>query len=296
MKITYQEKQFRAASLATIQEANTIIDEYHRQGYDLTLRQLYYQFVSRDLLPNTQKSYKRLGGILNDARLAGLVDWDAIVDRTRNRRLLTRWENPAQIIDACVNSYHVDRWDGQPFRPEVWIEKDALVGVIQGVCNELDVPYFACRGYVSQSEQWRAGQRFRRDMRNGHDVVLFHLGVHDPSGIDMTRDNGDRLEMFSEAGIRVERLALNADQVAQYNPPPNPTKLTDSRAAGYLEEHGDESWELDALEPSVISDLIRQAVEGLIDWDIWDETKAREDEGRELLRRFADQAETELED
>ena len=296
MKITYQEKQFRAASLATIQEANTIIDEYHRQGYDLTLRQLYYQFVSRDLLPNTQKSYKRLGGILNDARLAGLVDWDAIVDRTRNRRLLTRWENPAQIIDACVNSYHVDRWDGQPFRPEVWIEKDALVGVIQGVCNELDVPYFACRGYVSQSEQWRAGQRFRRDMRNGQDVVIFHLGDHDPSGIDMTRDNGDRLEMFSEAGIRVERLALNAAQVAQYNPPPNPTKLTDSRAAGYLEEHGDESWELDALEPSVISDLIRQAVEGLIDWDIWDETKAREDEGRELLRRFADQAETELED
>ena len=273
-----------------------MIDEYHRQGYDLTLRQLYYQFVSRDLLPNTQKSYKRLGGILNDARLAGLVDWDAIVDRTRNRRLLTRWENPAQIIDACVNSYHVDRWDGQPFRPEVWIEKDALVGVIQGVCNELDVPYFACRGYVSQSEQWRAGQRFRRDMRNGQDVVIFHLGDHDPSGIDMTRDNGDRLEMFSEAGIRVERLALNADQVAQYNPPPNPTKLTDSRAAGYLEEHGDESWELDALEPSVISDLIRQAVEGLIDWDIWDETKAREDEGRELLRRFADQAETELED
>ena len=296
MKITYQEKQFRAASLATIQEANTIIDEYHRQGYDLTLRQLYYQFVSRDLLPNTQKSYKRLGGILNDARLAGLVDWDAIVDRTRNRGLLPRWETPAQIIDACVNSYHVDRWDGQPFRPEVWIEKDALVGVIQGVCNELDVPYFACRGYVSQSEQWRAGQRFRRDMRNGQDVVIFHLGDHDPSGIDMTRDNGDRLEMFSEAGIRVERLALNADQVAQYNPPPNPTKLTDSRAAGYLEEHGDESWELDALEPSVISDLIRQAVEGLIDWDIWDETKAREDEGRELLRRFADQAETELED
>jgi hypothetical protein len=294
MRICYQEKAFRQGSLDIIEQANSIITEYQNQGYDLTLRQLYYQFVSRDLMPNTQRSYKRLGGIINDARLAGLIDWYSIVDRTRNRKLRTRWESPAQIVDSCVRSYHVDHWENQPFRPEVWIEKDALIGVITAVCNKYDVPYFACRGYVSQSEQWRSGRRFRSTLSGGQTPVVLHLGDHDPSGIDMTRDNGDRLDLFAEDGVEVRRLALNFDQVQQYGPPPNPTKLTDSRAAGYLEDHGDESWELDALEPSVISALIEDELKSLIDDAGWATTEERQERERDLLRRLVDQAKEDL--
>ena len=122
---------------------------------------------------------------------------------------------------------------------------------------------------------------------------MLHLGDHDPSGIDMTRDNGDRLDVFAENGVEVRRLALNADQVQQYGPPPNPSKLTDSRAAGYLEEHGNEAWELDALEPSVISDLIEDELKSLIDDAGWATTEERQERERDLLRRLVDQAKSE---
>jgi hypothetical protein len=109
-RIRYVDKNFGQAALEVIREANAIIAEYAAQGYDLTLRQLYYQFVSRDLLPNWQSEYKRLGDIINDARLAGLVDWEAIVDRIRNIRALPHWSDPAAIVQAAAGSFAVDKW------------------------------------------------------------------------------------------------------------------------------------------------------------------------------------------
>lgn len=162
---------------------------------------------------------------------------------------------------------------------EVWIEKDALVGVIEGVCREEDVPYFSCRGYTSQSEVWRAARRLADKRRKGKDCYILHLGDHDPSGIDMTRDIDDRLTMFM-GGVGVKRLALNMDQVQRYNPPPNPAKITDSRGVGYIATHGRESWELDALEPTVIGNLIRSNVVALRDADLWTEAKEREESAR----------------
>ena len=103
MKICYVKKDFSATSLATIKRANTILVEYARQGYDLTLRQLYYQFVSRGLIPNKDTEYKKLGSVINDARLAGLIDWDHITDRTRNLRSNAHWDTPQDIITACAN-------------------------------------------------------------------------------------------------------------------------------------------------------------------------------------------------
>lgn len=287
--IKYEDKRFGQASLDIIDTANNIIAEYQAQGFMLTLRQLYYQFVARDLLPNTMQSYKRLGSIINDARLAGLVSWTAIEDRTRNLRKVSTWESPREILDACASQFKLDRRENQPFRLEVWIEKDALVGVIADVCDKYQVPYFACRGYNSQSEQWAAGQRFRRYILDGQKVQVLHLGDHDPSGIDMTRDNSDRLGMFAEDFVFVNRLALNHDQVRLYNPPPNPAKLTDSRASQYVERFGSDSWELDALEPKVIVGLVESNIEQLIDWERWDEVTEEEDEGKEKLRKAAEE-------
>jgi hypothetical protein len=273
VKQLFVDKNFKDASLDIIHDANLIIDEYRTQGFLLTLRQLYYQFVARDLLPNTQQSYKRLGSIINDARLAGLVDWAAIEDRTRNIRANYHYTGPRQAIQDALDSYEINMWANQPQRVEVWIEKEALAGVISGICNELDVPYFACRGYVSQSEQWRAYRRARyHESESGQRTVILHFGDHDPSGIDMTRDNQDRLDLFMGwPAVRVERLALNWDQIEEFNPPPNPAKITDSRFAGYASEYGTESWELDALEPSVMADLIRDRVFHHRDEDLWEE-------------------------
>lgn len=272
-KIVYTPKKFGAESLAIIARVNAIIEEYHAQGFDLTLRQIYYQFVSRGYMPNSDRNYKRLGDIVGDARLAGLIDWEAIDDRTRHVREVGHWDEPAAIMRSAASSFRLDKWKGQPYRPEVWIEKDALVGVIAPICAHLDVRYFSCRGYTSLSALWQASQRLLRDMRARQEPVIFHLGDHDPSGIDMTRDIEDRLRTF-RVPVQVKRLALTMDQVAQYNPPPNPAKLTDSRAEDYIDAYGPSSWELDALEPTVITALIEDAVLGVRDEDAW---RGRED-------------------
>lgn len=287
--IRYEPRKFSPASLERIDQANAILDEYAGEGYSLTLRQLYYQFVARGLVANRQSEYKRLGDLVNNARLAGLIDWLAIEDRTRYLRRLASWSSGGDIIEAAAHSFRVDVWRDQPAYVEVWIEKDALVGVIERPCEALRVPFFACRGYTSQSEAWRAGVRLRTKLDAGKRVIILHLGDHDPSGIDMTRDNADRLALFAEdINVEVERLALNYDQVEQYRPPPNPAKLTDSRARDYIWKYGEESWELDALEPRVIGQLITDAVEAVIDWSAWREATDYEDAERQRLVELAE--------
>lgn len=286
--IKYIPRSFNKKSKRVIEIANSIIAEYSAQGYTLTLRQLYYQFVARDLIKNKFQEYKNLGNIINDARLAGLIDWEAIEDRVRNVGFIQTWEHQSEFANDAVNWFHLDFWKDQNYRVEVWVEKDALVGIIERVSNRLRCSYLACRGYVSQSEVWRAGQRIQMYNANGQQAIIIHLGDHDPSGIDMTRDNRERLNMLSEFGdVKIIRVALNYDQVQQYNPPPNPVKFTDNRAEGYQAQHGDESWELDALEPQVIECIISDEIEKYIDWDKWHVVEEKEKAAQAELKMLA---------
>lgn len=281
--LCYIPKKFQQDSLNLIATAIKIINVYEEQGFTLTVRQLYYQFVARDILPNTIKSYKNLSSLISDARLAGLISWTAIEDRTRNLKGRTFWDNPAEVMKSARENYLTDRWADQDWRPEVWIEKDALIGVIGGICHDLCIDYFACRGYNSQSEQWRAGQRFASYIQKGQRPIVFHLGDHDPSGIDMTRDNRDRLSMFAGVPVTVVRLALNHNQVEEHNPPPNPTKLSDPRAEDYISKFGHTCWELDALDPRMIASLINDAVVRIRDPKKWDEAIKREAQEKNLI-------------
>lgn len=287
-KLLYVPKKFSAESTKIIDQANEIFDEYAKRSFVLTLRQLYYQFVARDLLPNKQESYKRLGSIINDARLAGRIDWSMMEDRTRNLQEQPFWESPSSIIDAVANQFRIDKWKDQKYRVEVWIEKDALLGVFEGVCNELQLPYFSCRGYCSQTEMWVAGQRIRNWHKESYIVRVLHFGDHDPSGLDMTRDIKDRLSLFTGKRDIVQRLALTMEQIEEYSPPPNPAKTTDSRASDYIATYGEESWELDALSPEVLADLVRTAVAALRDEELWQEATQEEEEHRRLLGAVSD--------
>lgn len=286
-KIEYKSIRFRKPTLELIEKCDSILNDYAAQDFKMTLRQLYYQLVARDLIPNNQKEYDRLGKIVSDARRAGLLDWDMVVDRTRNVRSLPHWESPSAIVSAVAQQFKIDKWASQSFRPEVWIEKDALIGVIERVCNRLDVPFFSCRGYSSDSEMWSAAQRLVAWKEQGQTPIIFHFGDHDPSGMDMTRDIFDRLEMFSGFPLKVKRLALNLPQIEKYNPPPNPAKLSDSRAADYVKKFGYESWELDALNPAVLSNLVATNIESIIERDMWETAQAEEEAHRLVLQKIS---------
>lgn len=288
-KIQYKEIRFQQKSLDLIELVNQVVDEYSAQGYELTLRQVYYQLVARGYIPNNERSYKNVGSLINDGRLAGLIDWHSVTDRTRNLRKESHWDNPADVIASARYSYNLDKWKGQPNYVEVWVEKDALVDIVGQACSPLDTPYFSCRGYTSQSEMWSAAQRFIRQERREKRIII-HLGDH--SGIDMTRDIQERLEMFG-ADVYVKRVALTMNQIQTYNPPPNPAKITDSRASKYIDQFGDESWELDALEPKVITDLIKKQVTMYRNDDIYRavcDKESREKEELKMLERNYDRA------
>lgn len=267
--------------------AHRILENYAQDGYTLSLRQLYYQFVSKDLIPNTERSYKNLGNTINRARTAGLLDWSYIEDRGRNRQANAHWENPQSGIDSLLNQYQIDKWENQEYYIEVWVEKEALIEVVANACKPLDVSYFACKGYGSQSELYSAGKRLEVQSKQGRTPILLHLGDHDPSGIDMTCDNEKRLSLFAREQIKVVRLALNMDQIEQYAPPPNPTKITDSRAKKYISQFGHSSWELDALEPRVIERLVADNIMLYRDDDLWSDALEKEDQDKEKLREAA---------
>lgn len=279
--ICYQPKKFTSEHLKVIEQVEAVLAEF--KGYSLTVRQMHYQFVARDWMANTDRNYQRLGGIINDARLAGLLPWDAFEDRGRNLMGHRTLSGPREMMAQAISEYKLDLWARQDYRPEVWVEKQALEGVVGEICSHLRVDFYATKGYNSQSEQWRAGRRLADYVKKGQTPIVFHLGDHDPSGIDMTRDNQDRLSLFAGVPIMVVRLGLNMDQIERYRPPPNYVKVNgygeyaDSRAKEYVRTFGtEESWELDALSPRVIRDTIEENVLRLRNSELWDEALEEE--------------------
>jgi hypothetical protein len=286
MEQKFKDIKFGAASLAKIEQVNGIISEFRGKGYGLTLRQLYYQFVARGL-PNNQSEYKRLGDIVSKGRWAGLIDWSAIEDRTRNLKGRTYGSSsPQDVIQYAAGGYTEDLWDnGQDHYVEVWIEKEALVGVISGTCYHWRVPYFASRGYNSDSEAYAAAERFKSMIEwQGIRPVIFYLGDHDPSGLQMDADHFERLGQLSGYAIDFRRLALTRDQVEEYDLPPNMVKDTDSRSREYEEDHGDGCWELDALDPEIISGLVDDGIKSVIDLEQWKKGLAVEEAVKDKIR------------
>ncbi len=178
MKEKFASKRFKPATMALIGVCSEILDEYQAEGYDLTLRQLYYQLVSRDIIPNKHEWYVRLGGIVNNARLAGLLDWDMIVDRGRTTVKNSHWRHPGDILSVLEQSFGINKWASQPCHVEVMCEKQALEGVLKPICAKLDVSFSSNKGYASQSFIYKKGKELAEHAENGKAIHLLYLGDH----------------------------------------------------------------------------------------------------------------------
>lgn len=287
--------KFRAESLERIEQCNDIIADYQQQGLRLTLRQLYYQLVSRNIIPNVERSYKNLSTLVTDARMAGMMDWNAIEDRGRVADSPSEFANLEELLDVALRAYRLPRWKTQENYVELWVEKQALAGVLQPIAREYHITLMVNKGYSSASAMYESAQRYMQheereehpDDEAGADLGryfhLLYLGDHDPSGEDMVRDVKERLSTFGTT-LQVKKIALTMNQVQRYNPPPNPAKVTDPRAEAYIKKHGDSSWEVDALPPQTLQQIIRRELDQLVDRDRMDEIIAQEAKDKELLR------------
>ena len=209
---------------------------------------------------------------------------DELVRGAELRLDFLSWGSPADILYGAAHSYQENLWLDQLRRPEVWIEKAALIGVMKPACEKWRVPHMAAR----DSELYSAGKRLQGHLEDGLAPVVFYLGDHDPSGLDMTRSLREELSLDARAPIEVVRLGLNLDQVRELRLPSNPAKETDRRFEQYVRETGcTDSWELDALSPAFIDGLIEQAISDLVDHEAWKEALGREQANNDLLLRTA---------
>jgi hypothetical protein len=319
----YESRRLQDSTEKLVVMCTQVIDDFQRQGLRLTLRQLYYQLVTVNAIPNTLKSYKRLGSIVSDARMTGRLPWDALEDRVRQVKRPAEWENISELIESALYSFRLPRLQGQESYPELWCEKDALAGVLAPIAKEYHVPLMINRGYSSSSAMWEAAGRIDERCRDEDgiiisDPVILYLGDMDPSGEDMVRDVSDRLNKFlrgfvdpeeevdeledlddfdrlSPSGwstdvygsveVSVVKVALTQTQIKKFNPPPNPAKVSDSRAATYIEKHGESSWEVDALPPSALQAIVRTALENVLDTTMMQDVLAKEEIEKDRLRK-----------
>lgn len=276
-----------------------IVSEYTKQRIILTNRQLYYQLVAAGLIPNAVEIYKRLCAFLTDARYAGLIDWKAIEDRGRVPHRNSEWDNVKELVDTAVKAYRLPRWDGQDYYVELFCEKQAMESVFEPVAKQYHITFGTNKGYSSASTMYELAKRIHEQIDLGKSAVILYFGDHDPSGLDMVRDIRERITEFLTKGsnpldemdiddlFRVEHLALKYQQVQQFRPPPNPAKVTDPRAKGYIAEYGRTSWELDALKPEVLIDLAQTGILGFLDFDKYNDVCKKEQEDIQALRDFA---------
>lgn len=290
-KIKYKELKMQGRSLRVVELANQYIAEYLAMGLRLTLRQLYYRFVADNHLPNNIQSYKRLGHTISEARLAGLVDWDAIIDRGRGARQLPDFKGPADAVDWMLEQYRLDRWADQPKYVELWCEKDAILGAIEHIAQDFHVPLCSNRGYSSQTAMRDAANRF---IFNTYDFeagklrrpgIIFYIGDHDPSGEDMSRDIEERFQMFGAGHVQFIKLTLTKAQVKEFDLPPNPAKESDSRFKAYRAEHGRYCWETDALKPDVLAEIVTAALKSVTNKKKMDAVKRKEERDIRKLKK-----------
>jgi hypothetical protein len=196
MKVKFRTAKLSQANRERLELINSIIEEYQEEGLILTLRQLYYQLVSRKVIPNRQTEYSKLSNLLKEGRMSGIVDWEAIEDRLRVPYTPASFDSPRQIVEAAIQQFKMPRMKGQKNYVEVWVEKDALSGVLRRVTSQYHVPILVNRGYSSATAMFDSYERFKEAIMKDQFCTILYLGDFDPSGQDMIRDIKDRTLEF----------------------------------------------------------------------------------------------------
>lgn len=322
MRAAFKHVNVKPNTQDLVEYSQDVITEYRQQGLKLTLRQLYYQLVTKNLIVNEEKSYKRLGKAVSTGRLAGLLDWSSIEDRGRVAKRHPEWNSIKDIVESALYSFRLPRLEGQPTYVELWVEKEALAGVLEPIANKFHVVLMVNKGYSSQSAMYQAATRIDsccRPYDGGRPISrakILYLGDFDPSGEDMVRDIQDRLDLFlggfvEDTGLsksdfdysdkispgtqtntgmwgtvelEVEKIGITMPQIKQYNPPPNPAKRTDSRSKAFIAKHGASSWEVDALPPKVLTELVTGEIEDNLDMEMMQKIIDKEEFDKQRLR------------
>jgi hypothetical protein len=247
----------------------------------MTVRQVFYQATVRGIIEKSEPGYIKVQTDLTLMRRAGALPYGWLVDNTRLQRKPRTFNGVEEALLNTAKFYRKDLWVDADAYVEIWLEKDALSGVIYPISSMYDVPLMVARGYASLSFLHSAAEYI-----NGLVVptYIYHLGDHDPSGVNAgEKIEGTLMEMAPDAEIYFERIAVTPRQIIEWNLPSRPTKTSDTRAARF---DSDFSVELDAIEPARLREIVRLAIEEHLPRDQFEVLKAAEESEREIITRL----------
>ncbi|MGE4370103.1 MAG: hypothetical protein AB7E12_10520 [Burkholderiaceae bacterium] len=247
-----------------------------------TVRQVFYQATVRGVVEKTEAGYAKVQIALVELRRSGRIGYGAIADNTRWQRKPNTYGSLQEALDEAAQYYRRDLWRSAAVYCEVWLEKDALSGVIWPITSKYDVPLMVARGYSSLTFLAAAAEAIREQ---GRPCFIYHLGDLDPSGVNAAEKIEETLrELAPDAEIHFQRLAVTEEQAISLRLPSRPTKKTDSRAKKFGRS---ESVELDSIEPSLLRDIVEQAILSHVNHHELEVIKVAEESERAFMRSIA---------
>jgi hypothetical protein len=252
-------------------------------GKPMTVRQVFYQATVRNIVEKAETGYNKVQVDLTKMRRDGSLRYDWLADNTRRQRKPRSFDSVEQALQDTAALYRKNLWRDADCYVEVWLEKDALAGVVLPVTAMFDVPLMVARGYASLSFLYNAAEYIK-----SLDVptFIYHLGDFDPSGVNA----GEKIEatlheLAPDAEIIFKRLAVTRTQITRWRLPTRPTKTSDTRARGF----GETSVELDAVDPNDLRALVQRAIEQHLPPQQYEVLKVAEESERRLIRKLVGQ-------
>jgi hypothetical protein len=265
------------AMLVAIQ---TILDAEDDQ---ITIRHLFYRLVGQHVIAKTETAYKSLCSHLSKWRRSGEIEWGAFSDSTCWHIQDKVFDDMQAALADAASTYRRNLWRTQPCYVEVWVEKDAMAGIVAPVANAFGVPVFVARGFASLSSLYEAANTFKDVVEGGKRPIIYHLGDYDPSGVAAGESIQAAFREDFEVDVQFIRAAVTPEQIQRLKLPTRPVKTTDGRAKKWT---GGDCVELDTMPPNETRRLVEECITKHIDQRQWEITKIAEASERTLLKQI----------
>ena len=274
----------RRATKAEVETRRQALFDIVAHMKPMTVRQVFYQATVQDVVEKTEAGYTKVQTDLVQMRRSGVLPYDWLADNTRWQRKPRSFDGIEQALTHTVKFYRKNLWAAADCYVEIWLEKDALAGVVMPVTASYDVPLMVARGYASLSFLHSAA-----DFIGQLDVAthIYHFGDFDPSGVNAAEKIEQTLkEMAPEAEIHFERVAVQPWQIEEWDLPTRPTKTSDTRSKNF----GEISVELDAVDPDRLRGLVGDVIERHLPGHEFNILKAAEESERTIIRQLVGHA------
>jgi hypothetical protein len=247
-----------------------LIDAMYRAAeaaQPITGRGIGYKLFTLGLIPDmSRKSMQGVYRLLREAREQGDIPWEWIVDETRELEKCSSWSDPDAFVRVVSRAYRRDFWKQQPVRVEVWSEKGTVRGVLAPVLDRYGVGFRVLHGFSGATTIHAVAQD-----DDGRDLIVLYCGDYDPSGMYMSEhDLPDRLSEYGGDHVELRRVTLKAEHLAGLPSFSASDKAKDTRYKWFVQNFGNHCWELDALDPNALRELVDQAIRAEIEQEAWD--------------------------